>query len=170
MHWLLYSYLDSVGQRYGNEPLSKREELIKARLGLLALAERSRNVSLACKLAGISRSYYYKMKKSLDAHGPEGLAPREPGRPRMPNQTPAELEQLILEMTEKNPACGYSTISAQLCLGGVKVTPSAVRYVWQRHGLTRYQHRLRWLKQRLIAGVSDDPASPSNTLPSNTFS
>lgn len=143
----------------GQRTLGNKSELIKARSGLLALVEKFQNVSLACKLAGVSRSYYYKLKKSLDTHGPEGLAPRKRARPRMPNQTSPELEEKILEMTEKCPSYGYGKVSAQLCVGGVKVTPSAVRYVWQRHGLTRHQHRQRWLKQKLTAAATKDPSA-----------
>jgi hypothetical protein len=36
--------------------MSTREKLIKARLGMLALAEELQNISLACRRAGISRS------------------------------------------------------------------------------------------------------------------
>ena len=36
--------------------MSTREKLIKARLGMLALAEELQNISVACKRAGISRS------------------------------------------------------------------------------------------------------------------
>jgi hypothetical protein len=37
--------------------MSTREKLIKARLGMLALAEQLHNVSLACQRARISRSH-----------------------------------------------------------------------------------------------------------------
>ena len=52
----------------------------------------------------------------------------------MPNETPPELEQKILEMTERYPTYSYLRISQQLRLVGVGVSPSAVRYVRQRHG------------------------------------
>jgi len=66
----------------------------------------------------------------------------------MPNQTPPELEQRILEMTEQFPTYSYVRISGQLRLIGVGVSPSAVRAVWQRHGLTLRIHRLLWLEQK----------------------
>lgn len=83
--------------------MSPREKLIKARLGMLGLAEELQNISLACKRAGISRSHFYEIKEAFEKYGPEGLAPRERRRPRRPNPTAPELEQKILEMTERYP-------------------------------------------------------------------
>ncbi len=69
----------------------------------------------------------------------------------MPNQTPPGLEGKILEMTERYPTYSYLWISQQLRLVGNGASPSAVRCVWQRHGLTlRYQHLL-WLEQKTAA-------------------
>lgn len=42
-----------------------REKLIKARMSMLALAEELQNISLACKLAGISRSHFYEIKDAF---------------------------------------------------------------------------------------------------------
>jgi len=131
--------------------MSTREKLIKARLGMLALAEELQNISLACRRAGISRSHFYEIKEAFEKYGAEGLAPRTRRRPRMPNQTPPELEQKILEMTERYPTFSYLRISQQLRLVGVGVSPSAVRYVWQRHGLTLRYQRLLWLEQKTAA-------------------
>lgn len=127
--------------------MSTREKLIKARLGMLTLAEELQNISLACRRAGISRSHFYEIKQAFEQYGREGLAPRERRKPRMPNQTPPELEGQILEMTARYPAASYVRISQQLRLIGVGVTPSAVRYVWQRHGLTLRYQRLLWLER-----------------------
>ena len=128
--------------------MSTREKLIKARLGLLAMAQELDNVRLACKRAGISRSHFYEIKEAYEKYGAEGLAPQPRRRPRMPNQVPPELEQRILEMTEQFPTYSYVRISGQLRLIGVGVSPSAVRAVWQRHGLTLRIHRLLWLEQK----------------------
>jgi len=91
--------------------MSTREKLIKARLGMLALAEELQNISLACRRAGVSRSHYYEIKEAFEKWGPEGLAPQARRKPRMPNQTPPELEAKILQMTEQYPAYSYMRIS-----------------------------------------------------------
>lgn len=131
--------------------MSTTEKLIKARMGMLALAEQLNNVSAACRRAGISRSHYYEIKEAFEKFGAEGLAPRQRRRPQMPNQTPPELETQILEMTERYPTYSYLRISDQLKLVGIGVSPSTVRAVWQRHGLTLRIHRLLWLEQKTAA-------------------
>ncbi len=131
--------------------MNTREELIKARLGMPALGEELQNISLACRRAGISRSHFYEIKEAFEKYGAQGLAPRQRRKPRMPNQTPPELEQKILEMTERYPTFSYLRISQQLRRVGVGVSPSAVRYVWQRHGLTLRYQRLLWLEPKTAA-------------------
>jgi hypothetical protein len=53
--------------------MSTREKLIKARLGMLALAEELQNISWACRHAGISRSHFYEIKEAFEKWGAEGL-------------------------------------------------------------------------------------------------
>ena len=128
--------------------MSTREKLIKARLGMLALAEELQNISLACRRAGISRSHFYEIKEAFEKYGAEGLAPQPRRRPRMPNQTPPELERKILEMTEQFPTYSYIRISQQLRLVGIGASPAAVRGVWARHGLVVRYQRLLWLERK----------------------
>jgi transposase InsO family protein len=131
--------------------MSTREQLIKARLGVLALAQELENIRLACKRAGISKSQFYEIKAAYEKYGPEGLAPQPRRRPRMPNQTPPEIEERILQMTEQFPTYSYVRLSHQLRLIGLGVSPSAVRAVWQRHGLCLRIDRLLWLERKSAA-------------------
>jgi hypothetical protein len=85
------------------------------------------NIGLACKRAGISRSHYYEIEDAFERYGAAGLAPAERRRPRMPNETPAELVTRILETTERYPTRSDVFISQQLKLVGVGVSPAAVR-------------------------------------------
>jgi len=138
--------------------MTAREQLIRARMGMLALADQLQNISVACKRAGISRSHFYEIKAAFEKYGRDGLAPRDRRRPRMPNETPPELAEKILEMTAKYPTYSYVRISQQLRLVGVGVSPPAVRGVWQRQGLTLRYQRLLWLEQKTAAegGVLTD--------------
>jgi len=133
--------------------MSTREKLIKARLGMLALAEELKNISLACKRAGISRSHFYEIKEAFEKYGRDGLAEQPRRRPNMPNQTPPEVEQQILAMTERYPTYSYMRVSGQLKLIGLGIAPSTVRSVWQRRGLTLTIQRLLWLEQKCAAGI-----------------
>lgn len=111
-------------------------------LEVMALADQMQNVSLACRKSGISRSRFYELKKQYEADAPQ---PRR--KPRMPNQTSREIEDRILELTRRYPTYSYLRISAKLRAQGDNVTPSAVRGVWERHGLTARDRRLNWLME-----------------------
>ena len=55
---------------------STHEKLIKARLGMLPLAEDLQNISRACKRAGISRRHFCAIKEAFEKYGVEGLTLR----------------------------------------------------------------------------------------------
>lgn len=59
--------------------MSFREKLIRARMGMLALAEELSNVSRACRRAGIGRRRFSEIKDAYEKYGREGLAPRSGG-------------------------------------------------------------------------------------------
>lgn len=125
-----------------------REKLISARVSMLALADQLQNVSRACKVAGISRSHFYEIKDAFERYGRDGLAPQVRRRPRMPNQTPPELEGRILEMSKEYPTYSYVRIAEQLKLIGVPASASQVRGVWLREGLLTRYARLLWVERQ----------------------
>jgi hypothetical protein len=132
--------------------MTTRDQLIRARLGILAMATELRNTAKACKLAGVSRSHFYAMKKAYALYGKEGLAPRARRKPEMPNRTPAQLEVQILLQTRKHPLISYVRLAGEMKSEGGTVTPTTVRYVWQRHGLSTKSARRAWAK--LLDGYS----------------
>jgi hypothetical protein len=126
--------------------MTTRDQLIRARLGILAMAAELKNIAKACKIAGVSRSQFYVMKKAYELHGKEALAPRTRKKPEMPNRTPAVLEEQILLQTRKNPLISYIRLAGEMMSDGGSVTPTMVRYVWQRHGLSTQSARRAWVK------------------------
>lgn len=126
--------------------MTNREQLIKARLAILTMAAELKNVVRVCKLAGVSRSHFYAMKKAYETQGKEGLAPRVRRKPLMPNRTPAILEHHILLKTLWNPSVSYVKLAGQIQVHGIAVTPAMVRYVWQRKGLSTRSSRIQWVK------------------------
>ena len=126
--------------------MTTRDQLIRARLGILAMAAELRNTAKACKLAGVSRSQFYAMKKAYELYGKEGLAPRVRRKPEMPNRTPVQLEEQILLQTRKYPRISYIRLAGEMRSEGGNVTPTMVRYVWQRHGLSTQSARRSWAK------------------------
>jgi hypothetical protein len=102
-----------------------------------------------------ARSHFYEIKDAFEKYGRDGLAPQPRRRPRMPNQTPPEIEQQILAMTRQYPTYSYVKIADQLKLIGVPAAASAVRGVWLRQGLLKRYDRLLWLERE--AAVSGGP-------------
>jgi hypothetical protein len=126
--------------------MTTHEQLIRARFGILAMAAELKNIARACRLAGVSRSQFYAMKKAYALYGKEGLAPRARRKPEMPNRTPAQLEIQILLQTRKHPLISYVRLAGEMQSEGGTVTPATVRYVWQRHGLSTKSARRAWAK------------------------
>jgi len=125
-----------------------KEQLIRAKLGILALVAEFGDVTKACKLLGISRSQFYAMKRAYETSGKEGLMPKIRRKPEMPNRTPAPLEDQILSKTLEYRTVSYSSLAAKMKSEGISVTPSTVRYVWHRHGLSTRRDRIRWVKSQ----------------------
>src|SRR6476659_9312482 len=132
-HALRHSFHAPLSVRH---QMTTRDQLIRARLGILAMAAELRNTAKACKLAGVSRSQFYAMKKAYELYGKEGLAPRVRRKPEMPNRTPARLEEQILLQPRKCPFISYVRLAGEMRSEGGNVTPTMVRYVWQRSGLS----------------------------------
>ena len=126
--------------------MTDKERLIRARIALLTLAAEVHNVARACKLARVSRSQFYAMRKAYEAYGEEGLVPSVRRKPEMPNRTPAHLEDGILSSTRKKPMLSYIRLAGEMVSEGIDVTPTMVRYVWQRHGLSTRSARVEWTK------------------------
>ena len=126
--------------------MNEKERLIQARLGILALAGALHNVARACKLAGLSRSQFYAMKKAYETYGKDALAPSERRKPRMPNRTPPEIEERILVNTYQYQKFSYIRLAREMKTKGMNVSPAMVRYVWQRHGLSTRSARVKWVR------------------------
>jgi Helix-turn-helix domain len=125
--------------------MTEKDRLIRARLVILTLAAEIKNVARACKLAGVSRSQFYAMKKAYETHGKEALAPRVRRKPEMPNRTPAGLEERILLNTRAYPTFSYIRLAREMQSQGVGVSPTMIRYVWRRHGLSTRSVRQEWV-------------------------
>jgi winged helix-turn helix protein len=144
--------------------MTTQDQLIRARLGILAMAAELKNVARACKLAGVSRSQFYAMKKAYETHGKEALAPLVRRKPDMPNRTAAPLVDKILLNTRTNPTISYLRLAGYMKSEGINVTPTMVRYVWERHGLSTRSARLRWVKRRNGQSGGERVEDGQNTL------
>jgi transposase len=132
--------------------MSEHEVLFGFRLRLFSLAEELGTVSEACRLMGVNRSMYYRLKPRVDRWGLEALRVRERRRPRMPNELGPHLEQRIIAFSLAHPGYGSRRISAELDRekwGGLRVSEHGVWRVLRRYGLNTRAKRCA-----LIAGYA----------------
>ncbi len=127
--------------------MSSREQLIRARLAILAMAIELKNVARACRVAGMSRSQFYALKKAYAVSGKDGFAPRVRRTSQGANRTPDAIEAQILLKTHANPTVSYVRLAERMMREGTMITAATVRYVWKRHGLSTRSARLRWIKR-----------------------
>jgi transposase InsO family protein len=125
--------------------VTEHDVLVGFRLPLFTLADELGNVSEACRLMGVDRSTYYRLKRRVDRWGLEALNVRERRRPRMPNQIGPHLEQRIIAFALGHPGYGPRRISAELARekwGGIRISEHGVWRVLRRVGLNTRSKRL----------------------------
>ncbi len=125
--------------------MSEHDVLFGFRLRLFTLAEELGNVAEACRLMGVHRSTYYRLKRQVDRWGLEALRVRERRRPRMPNEIGPHIEQRIIAFSLSHPGFGPRRISAELGRekwGGLRISEHGVWRVLCRVGLNTRGRRL----------------------------
>ena len=76
----------------------------------------------------------------------------------------ADAEALILRLARELPMLGQAAVAERLRSDGVRISPSGVRYIWQRHGLETAVKRL----EALVAnGQTDLPPEQQRLLDRN---
>jgi transposase InsO family protein len=123
--------------------MKAEKKLVQQRLSVLQLAEALRNVSLACRQRGVSRSQFYEYKRRFQTHGLEGLKDLPPIAKSHPMTTPPETVKKIKALALKHPAWGCQRLEALLKAEGISVSYVTVQKILDRNNLgSRYQ---RWL-------------------------
>lgn len=111
---------------------------------ILKHALKEDNVSLTCKLFGISRTTFYNWKRAYEKHGIMGLEAKEPQKPKMPNKVSKEIEREILAYVVKYPKDGPRRIYYELIAEGFDVGETGIYNVLKRNGLTRKEQRIKY--------------------------
>lgn len=124
------------------------QSIIKHKLGLLNLAQELGNVSQACRVMGVSRDTFYRVKEAKDNGGVEALLHKDRRRPNLKNRVDEAVEHAVLAFAVENPAAGQVRASNELRKQGVFVSPTGVRSIWLRHDLETFRKRLRALEQQ----------------------
>ena len=113
------------------------------RLHVLQRAEELRNISAACREAGISRTLFYRWKKRFTLYGADGLHPRRTAaRPGRPVQLDTTKQRRILAMALTWPTWGPQRVSDQLRMEGILVSSTTVWRALHRLGLGTRAKRL----------------------------
>jgi transposase InsO family protein len=98
---------------------------------------------------GYSRDTFYRVKKRYEEGGIEALKEISRRKPNLRNRVPEEMESAIVELAIKYPAFGQVRVAAKLAERGIKLSPSGVRSVWQRHDLETMKKRLKALEEKV---------------------
>ena len=124
-------------------------KIIKHKTGLLNLAEELGNVSKACQVMGYSRDTFYRYKAAVDEGGVEALFERTRRKPNLANRVDLATEEAVLKFATDFPAYGQARTSNELRKIGTFVSPSGVRSIWLRHGLSNFKDRLKALEAKV---------------------
>jgi transposase InsO family protein len=125
------------------------QSIIKHKMGLLNLAQELDNVSQACRLMGVSRDTFYRVKEAKETGGMEALLHKDRHKPNLKNRTDEAIERAVVEFSLENPAAGQFRVANELRKRNQFISSGGVRSIWLRHGLQTFKLRLLALEKKV---------------------
>lgn len=83
---------------------------------------------------------------------------------------PSATEAAILRLARQEPELGQAAVADRLRQSGLPISPSGVRYIWQKHGLETAVKRLQALARESGAGLAALTDNQRNLLERGTLS
>jgi transposase len=118
------------------------EIIYQRRIAVLDHAQRTGNVSEACRVFGISRKTYYEWKNVADRYGLDALMPKSRRSPQMPEATPTHVVEALLTLAVLQPTIGCRQYADRLGDQGFSIGKSTVQKHLVVHGLGKRAQRL----------------------------
>jgi Winged helix-turn helix len=94
--------------------MTKKQKIVRAKVGLLELARQRGNVSQACKMMGYSRDSLYRFKELYETDRESALHELTRRKPILKNGTPPDIEAIIVELSLEQPSHGQIRIANDL--------------------------------------------------------
>ncbi|MGH9858322.1 MAG: IS481 family transposase [Acidobacteriota bacterium] len=129
--------------------MTTEQKLIRNKLGVLELAAYLENVSEACRVMGLSRDTFYRVRKAYEEGGLEALKEKSRRVPNIRNRVPEETERAVVALALEDPSLGQKRASDELRQRGIFISPAGIRSVWLRHGLELFKKRLACLEKHV---------------------
>ena len=129
--------------------MNNNEKIIRNKVGLLNLSEELGNISKACRIMGYSRDTFYRYKELVNEGGLDNLIDRTRRTPNHKNRVEPKIEEAVKKMAVDFPAYGQVRVSNEMRKSGVVISPSGVRSVWIRNGLSNFKSRLSALEKKV---------------------
>jgi len=129
------------------------------------------NVSETARIFGVSRKTVHQWKKTAEAYGMEGLAPKERRRPAQPNATPTWVVEELLRVAVTEPALGARRYADRFSEAGYQISKTTVQGLLNRHGLGRRsaRHAAAARLALLSTGLVTDAALDTLNRPEGPF-
>jgi hypothetical protein len=132
-----------------------KQDVYQKRLELFFLVNEFKNVSKACRKIGVSRQYFYQLRKIYQQQGEEALKEKNRKKPNLKNRVASVVEEAVVTFSCRHPSYGQVRVANELKQNGIEVSPGGVRSIWKRNSMNNYQERNSRLKELfLTASVS----------------